>query len=158
MHSKAITHSSTNNAAFKASKIRTQHSSIRPNHHAFQYLRTKSASRAVISTNQRSYKLQTIPQHQTTKLPWNSQLYLHRSQLKPLHTPSRQRKHLFCQCHLHQPDKQLLQYHHCTTIANNTFQDHSEQHTTINKHHYYQIHHTSTPYMETSYQCLQDLT
>ena len=82
------------------------------NHHTFQYLRMKSASRTVISTNQRSYKLQTILEHQATKLPQNSQLYLHRSQLKPSHTPSRLEKHLFFQCHLHQPDKQLLHDYH----------------------------------------------
>ena len=50
------------------------------------------------------YNLQTVLQHQVTKLPRNGQLYLHNRQLQPSQKPSSQGKHLFCQCHLHQPD------------------------------------------------------
>ena len=76
--------------------------------------------------------------------------------------PSRQGKHPFYQCHLHQPEKQLLQDHHHTTtantITNSAFQDHLEQQTTINTCHYCHPHCTSTPCQETRYQHLQDDT
>ena len=87
-------------------------------------------SRTVILTNQKIYKCQTVLQHQVNKSPDNSHPYLHRRQLQSPHIPSKQ-ENLFYQHHLHQPEKQLLQDHHCTTTCytttKNAFQDHLEQ-------------------------------
>ena len=95
--------------------------------------------------NQRSYKLPTVLQCQATKPPQSS---LHKSHLKSIHTHSRQENHLYCQCQLHQLNKQLFQDHHNATdntITSNAFQEHSA----INYHHYYHCHCTR-------YQHLQD--
>ena len=125
-------------------------------HYAYQFSRTTN----VISTQHKFYKLQAALQDQANKPLKNSQPYPSRRQCQ-FHThPADKKKHLFYQCHLHQPKKQSLQDHHCTTTVytttNNAFQDHLKQQTTTNAHHYCQVHHTNTPCHKAKYQHLQD--